>query len=135
MTRDIAKGLYINGRSHALAADRLYRAAADDGLERNPNDPEFFAFNGPYSLSIHYLVSLGFELMLKAAYVAAGGPSDEAILRAIGHDLVKALDLGSVDKGDSQTGQYLIQGGFWGGCRDAWFDERRGVGVSCAIRD
>ena len=38
--------------------------------------------------------------------------------------------LGDVDKGDSQTGQYLIQGGFWGGCHDPGIDERRGMGVS-----
>jgi len=38
--------------------------------------------------------------------------------------------LGRVDKGDSQAGQYLIQGGFWGGHLDPGFDERRGMGVS-----
>ena len=37
--------------------------------------------------------------------------------------------LGSVDKGDSQKGQYLIQGSFWGGYLDPGFDERRGVGL------
>ena len=40
------------------------------------------------------------------------------------------LDLGSVDKGDSQTRQYLIQGGFWGGYCDPGIDERRGMGLS-----
>lgn len=38
-------------------------------------------------------------------------------------------DLGRVDKGDSQEGEYLIQGGFWGSCRDPRFDERRGMGL------
>ena len=38
--------------------------------------------------------------------------------------------LGSVDKGGSQTGQYLIQGGFWGGYLDPGTDERRGMGLS-----
>ena len=37
--------------------------------------------------------------------------------------------LGPVDKGDSQKGQYLIQGSFWGGYLDPGFDERRGVGL------
>ena len=37
--------------------------------------------------------------------------------------------LGSVDKGDSQKGQYLIQGSFWGGYLDPGFDERRGMGL------
>ena len=31
--------------------------------------------------------------------------------------------LGRVDKGDSQEREYLIQGGFWGGRLDPWFDE------------
>ena len=38
-------------------------------------------------------------------------------------------DLGLVDKGDSQKGQYLIQGSFWGGYLDPGFDERRGMGL------
>ena len=37
--------------------------------------------------------------------------------------------LGRIDKGDSQKGQYLIQGGFWGGYRDPGFNERRGMGL------
>ena len=42
----------------------------------------------------------------------------------------KTCSLGSVDKGGSQTGQYLIQGGFWGGYLDPGTDERRGMGLS-----
>ena len=38
--------------------------------------------------------------------------------------------LGRVDKGDSQEGEYLIQGGFWGGYLDPGIDERRGMGLS-----
>ena len=30
---------------------------------------------------------------------------------------------------DSQEGEYLIQGGFWGGWLDQGFDERRGMGL------
>ena len=44
-----------------------------------------------------------------------------------GCKLVRSL--GSVDKGDSQKGQYLIQGSFWGGYLDPGFDERRGMGL------
>ena len=41
----------------------------------------------------------------------------------------KGSHLGPVDKGDSQKGQYLIQGSFWGGYLDPGFDERRGMGL------
>ena len=44
--------------------------------------------------------------------------------------LAQARQLGGVDKGGSQTGQYLIQGGFWGGYLDPGTDERRGMGLS-----
>lgn len=87
-----AKYLYESGRAHALAADRLYRAAADDGLVKRPDDPEQWAFNGPYSLSIHYLICLGLELLLKSTYVAYDGPTDKKQLLNIGHDLELALD-------------------------------------------
>ncbi len=92
MSREIAAHLFETGRAHALAADRLYRAAFEDGMQRSPDDPELFAFNGTYSLSVYYLVCLGLELMLKAAYVGVGGPSDNASLRSIGHSLVSAFD-------------------------------------------
>ena len=43
--------------------------------------------------------------------------------------IVRRANLGPVDKGDSQKGQYLIQGRFWGGYLDPGFDERRGMGL------
>ena len=43
--------------------------------------------------------------------------NDLAIL-SVTNDSLSADDLGGVDKGDSQAGQVLIQGGFWGGWRD-----------------
>ena len=92
MTLKLACELFESGRSHALTSDFLYRSALRDGEERGVPDPELFAFNGTYSLSIHYLLGLGLELMLKAANVAWGGPSDDKFLRDIGHDLVKAFD-------------------------------------------
>jgi hypothetical protein len=32
--------------------------------------------------------------------------------------------LGAVDKGDSQAGEFLIQGSFWRSCHDPGFVER-----------
>lgn len=92
MTTDLAQQLFETGRSHALASDLLYRSAILDGEDRKIPDPEHFAFNGTYSLSTHYLLGLGLELMLKAAIVEWGGTADEKMLRDIGHDLIKALD-------------------------------------------
>jgi hypothetical protein len=69
----------------------LYVSAIRHAEERGIKDPERFASNGQFSLSIHYLVGLGFELMLKAAYVLHGGEADdEHLRRAIGHDLLRA---------------------------------------------
>lgn len=93
MSLDLARQLFETGRAHALASVLLYRSALLEGVERGIEDPEHFAFNGTYSLSTHYLLGLGLELMLKAAIVAWGGPSDDKSLREIGHDLIKALDL------------------------------------------
>lgn len=92
MSLDLAQQLFETGRSHALASEFLYRSAVNDGEARNLPDPEKFAFNGTYSLSTHYLLGLGLELMLKAAIVAWGGTADERSLREIGHDLIRALD-------------------------------------------
>ncbi|WP_417593069.1 hypothetical protein [Parasphingorhabdus sp.] len=89
----MALQLYETGRSHALASDLLYRSAIIEGQDRDDtSDPEHFAFNGTYSLSIHYLLGLGLELMLKSAIVAWGGRHDDKSLRDVGHDLIKALD-------------------------------------------
>ena len=92
VTIDLARQLFESGRAHALASDLLYRSAILHAEQEQIEDIERFAFNGTFSLSTHYLLGLGLELMLKAAMVASGGPSDEKSLRAIGHDLVKALD-------------------------------------------
>lgn len=93
MSKDYARGLYMSGRSHGLAAHKLFDAAHLEGVAREVNDPEQYAHSGPYSLSIHNLVGLSFELMLKAAYVASGGPADDKHLQLkIGHDLILALN-------------------------------------------
>ena len=85
--------LFQSGRSHALSSELLFRAALSEGKARDDvEDPEKFAFNGSYSLSVNYLLGLGIELMLKAALVQCGYPSDDRSLRALGHDLVRILD-------------------------------------------
>lgn len=92
MTIETAESLYNLGRAHALSGNHLYAKALDYAIEQALPDPDDFAFNGTFSLSTYYLLSLGIELYLKAAYVASGGNSDERHLRsAIGHDLGKAL--------------------------------------------
>ena len=93
MTSELAIELYGSGKAHGGAACLLYRAsiehAADEGIE----DPVTYTFNGPNSLSIHYLLGLGLELMLKALIVAFDPDADAKFLRnEIGHDLIKALD-------------------------------------------
>lgn len=93
MSKDYAHKLYLAGRAHGLGANRLWARALEEGMEINAQDPSHFAFNGPFSLSINHLVGLSFELLLKAAYVARGGPAEDKHLRdEIGHDLIRALD-------------------------------------------
>lgn len=93
MAQVFAQMLFETGRSHTMAFTLLYQAALEEGQRKQVADVDRYAFNGPYSLSIHYLLGLGLELMLKAAIVAWGGPSDERALRDIGHDLTKALNI------------------------------------------
>ena len=87
MDKARASHLFESGRSHALAADLLYRSALAEGVANGVKDPADYAFNGSYSLSTFYLLGLGLELMLKAAIVAHDGPSDERSMREIGHDM------------------------------------------------
>ena len=87
-----ASQLFETGRAHGLSAALLYRAALEDGIERGADDPEHFAFNGDYSLSIYHLSALAFELMLKGAFVANGGDGDDRTLRRLGHSLIQSLD-------------------------------------------
>jgi len=92
MNLDVARTLFETGRSHALSCVLLYRASISEGERNRVSDTELFAFNGPHSLSVHYLLGLGLELMLKAAMIMSGGPFDRKSLLDIGHDLTKALD-------------------------------------------
>ncbi|WP_395622454.1 hypothetical protein [Sphingomonas daechungensis] len=95
MSTELAVQLYRSGRAHAAASCLLYRAAVEyakttDEIKVDPLD---YAFNGTYSLSIHYLLGLGLELLMKAIIAACDAEVDEKYLKTeVGHDLVKALD-------------------------------------------
>jgi hypothetical protein len=94
MSIEKAKILLANGEGHALAAALLFTASHGYARDIGVPDDEVanFAFNGVCSLSVHYLVGLGLELMLKAAYIAYGGnASDNHLRQKIGHDLKLAL--------------------------------------------
>jgi hypothetical protein len=94
---ELAASLHQTGKAHAGAACLLYSAARDyakdpEGIEQI-EDQITYAFNGPYSLSLHYLLGLGIELMLKAVIVALDSGVDAKYLQnEIGHDLIKGLD-------------------------------------------
>ena len=92
MSMELALTLFETGRCHALSSQLLYNAAVVEGKQKQIEDVELFAFNGPYSLSTNYLLGLGMELMLKAAIVFWSGNADTKILLDVGHDLIKALD-------------------------------------------
>jgi hypothetical protein len=93
MSIELAKSLYATERSHALSALQLDRAALDYAEANEIEDPKKFAFNGTFSLSVHYLLGLGLELMLKAAVVACDENVDAKYLQdKIRHDLIGALD-------------------------------------------
>ena len=92
MTAEVAEALYNLGKAHALSGNHLFAKALDYAVEQELPDPDHFAFNGTFSLSTYYLLCLGTELLLKAAYVASGGNHEDRHLRnAIGHDLKAAL--------------------------------------------
>lgn len=92
MSIEVARSLFEAGRAHAMSSILLHNAAIARAIEDKNPDPEKFAFNGTYSISIYYLVCIGLELYLKAAYVHYSGDGSHKALHAIGHDLVAALD-------------------------------------------
>lgn len=87
MSENFARQLWECGRAHGVSAQLLYRAALNEAQVHLPEDPERFAFNGSYSLSIYNLIGLAFELMFKAAFVASGGDGSDQSLKRIGHNL------------------------------------------------
>ena len=83
-------------------------------------DPFSYTFQGQPWVAHEWLS----EVAMYGGY-AVSGWSGVVVLCG----LAFAITLGPVDKGDSQKGQYLIQGSFWGGYLDPGFDERRGMGL------
>lgn len=107
MEIDKVKILLENGAAHALSALLLFHSSYEYGRKIGVAEEKIddFAFNGTSSLSVHYLIGLGLELLLKAAYVACGGDEgDEHLRKEIGHDLEialqKAQDLGFKSQSD-----------------------------------
>lgn len=92
MSIEVAQGLFEAGRAHAMSSILLHNAAVQRAIDEEKPDPDKFAFNGTYSISIYYLVCIGLELYLKAAYVHYSGDGSHKALHAIGHDLIAALD-------------------------------------------
>ena len=93
MSNDLALVLHQTGKAHAEACCLLYKASFGQGQTEGADDLCKYAFNGPYSLSIQYLLGLGLELMLKSAIAAWDSEVDAEFLRNnVGHDLVVALD-------------------------------------------
>lgn len=94
MANELAALLHDNGSAHASAACLLYRASLEQADRENVEDRARYAFNGPYSLSVQYLLGLGIELMLKAVIAAGDRAVDGDFLRKrVGHDLAVALEM------------------------------------------
>ena len=91
MNEELARNLWNMGGGHALGAEAVVRQAKDWAKEIGAEDAEKAVFNGKYSASIYLLLGYGFELLLKAAFVALSGDPKLLGVRGIGHDLVKAL--------------------------------------------
>lgn len=107
MSLELAKQLYESGKAHASTSCLLYRASIEYAEDEHFEDPHAFAFNGTPSLSIHYLLGLGLELLLKSAIVMCDPDVDRANLQiSIGHDLTKALDAAEA-RGFASNAQYL----------------------------
>lgn len=90
---ELAAVLHETGKSHGEAACLLYSASYEQGVREGEKNLAKYAFNGPFSLSVQYLLGLGLELMLKSIIAAADPEVDAKWLQNnVGHDLVAALD-------------------------------------------
>ena len=92
MNEELARELWTMGGGHALGAEAVVRRAQDWAREIEAEDLEKAVFNGKYSASIYLLLGYGFELFLKAAFVAHGGDPKQLGPRGLGHDLEAALN-------------------------------------------
>jgi hypothetical protein len=91
MTLEIARQLWTFGGAHSHGAEAVVVRAYEWATEIGANDPEEAVFNGQYSAPIYLLLGYGFELLLKSAFVAHGGDTNQLGNRGIGHDLTSAL--------------------------------------------
>lgn len=89
MDREYIESLWVRAVSHCGCAQELASLALAEAIENCFPDADQVVFNGRHSASIHLLIGFSLELMLKVAFLLEGG--DAARLRAIGHDLRKAL--------------------------------------------
>lgn len=94
MSRKLAIDLFDAGKAHSLSCALLNDASEKWARENGISDCEEFAFNGTFSLSKHYLLSLGIELMLKSFIVYSSNDYTEKRIRdEIGHNLDRALSV------------------------------------------
>ena len=91
MDEELARNLWNMGGGHALGAEAVIHRAQDWAEEIGAEDREKAVFNGKYSASIYLLLGYGFELLLKAAFIAHGGDPKQLGVRGIGHSLGAAL--------------------------------------------
>jgi hypothetical protein len=93
VSKEWAQHLYQTGRAHALSSQQLYEASMQYAQDHDLADPDHFAFNGTFSLSVFYLLGLGLELFLKAAIILNDESTDPKFLsNVIRHNLLLALD-------------------------------------------
>lgn len=85
-----AGDLFRRAYSSGLSACQLAHVAMAVAVARQDNNVEKSAFSGAHSPAIWFLAGFAFELFLKCAIVATG--SNAAEIKAIGHDLKKALE-------------------------------------------
>lgn len=87
----LAGDLFRRAFSFGLSAVQLAHVGKAIAVERQDPDSEKSVYNGAHSPAIWFLVGFAFELFLKSAIVATGGPNTD--IKSVGHDLKKALEI------------------------------------------
>lgn len=87
MADPLAEDLWALGAGHLLSATELVGAGlnrqnASESVKRNDA-----AYNGRFSASVYLLLGYSTELLLKSAYLQAGGKPDRLKVK-LGHDLI-----------------------------------------------
>jgi hypothetical protein len=83
-----AETLWTRGAGHLVGVRVLIGVALEE--YGTSEEGKQLIFNGQYSPAIHLLIGFSFELLLKAAFLAAGGHADQ--VEAFKHDLKRALN-------------------------------------------